>query len=107
MSKKELLEAVTVIIHECAYEHKYHLKYGVETLKEAREAFARDFNVVSRIIDKLGDYEGYVEVSKLYEELVTEISEMGETYDSLKNKVQEDECYALLDEKLSLAYEEY
>lgn len=104
MTKKELLEAVTVIIHECAYEHKYHMKYGVETLKEAREAFARDFNVVSRIIDKLGNYEDYVEVTKLYEELA---DEMGETYNSLQNKMQEDECYALLDEQLSLAYEEY
>lgn len=88
MSKKEVLEAVTVIINECAYEHKYHMKYGVETLKEAKEAFARDFNVVSRIIDKLGDYEGYVEINKLYEELVVEMGETGETYNSLKSKMQ-------------------
>lgn len=78
MTKKELLEAVTVIMHECAYEHKYHMKYGVETLKEAREGFARDFYVVSRIIEKIGDYEAYVEINKLYEELVTEMTEMGE-----------------------------
>lgn len=80
MSKKEVLEAVTVIINDCADVHRYHMKYGVETLKEAREAFAREFNVISRIIDKLGDYESYVEVNKLYEELVCEMSEMGETY---------------------------
>lgn len=80
MTKKELLEAVTVIINECADEHKYHMKYGVETLKESREAFARDYYVISRVIDKLGDYENYVEVSKLYDELVVEMEEMGETY---------------------------
>lgn len=88
MTKKEVLEAVTVIINECAYEHKYHMKYGVETLKEAKEAFARDFNVVSRIIDKIGDYEAYVEINKLYDELVTEMGETGETYNSLKSKMQ-------------------
>ena len=88
MNKKEVLEAVTVIINECADEHKYHMKYGVETLKEAREAFTRDFNVISRLIDKLGDYEGYVETTKLYEELLSEMSEMGETYNSLKNKMR-------------------
>lgn len=69
MTKKEVLDAVTVIMHECAYEHKYHMKYGVETLKEAKEGFARDFNVISRVIDKLADYEAYVEVNNLYEEL--------------------------------------
>lgn len=77
-------------MHECAYEHKYHMKYGVETLKEAKEGFARDFNVISRVIDKLGDYESY-EVNKLYEELVGEMEETGEageTYNSLKSKMQ-------------------
>lgn len=135
MTKKEVLEAVTALINECACEHKYHMKYGVETLKEAKEAFARDFNVVSRIIDKLGDYETYVEVTKLYEDLVTEMSEMGETYNSLKTKMRnayfnnnskeffdiagkimdeaekkltEGEYYALLDvyENLAAAYED-
>lgn len=77
---KEALEAVKVIINECAYEHKYHVKYGVETLKEAKEAFARDFNVVSRVIDKIGDYESYVEINKLYDELVAEMVETEETY---------------------------
>ena len=77
---KEVLEAVTVIINECADEHKYHMKYGVETLKEAKEAFARDFNVVSRVIDKLGNYEDYVEINKLYDELVAEMVETGGTY---------------------------
>lgn len=91
MNKKEVLEAVTVIINECAYEHKYHMKYGVETLKEAKEGFARDFNVVSRVIDKIGDYESYVEINKLYNELVCEMEETGETgetYNSLKSKMQ-------------------
>ena len=91
MSKKEVLEAVIEIINECAYEHKYHMKYGVETLKEAKEAFARDFNVVSRVIDKIGDYESYVEINKLYDELVGEMEETGEageTYNSLKSKMQ-------------------
>ena len=88
MTKKEVLEAVTVIINECACEHKYHMKYGVETLKEAKEAFARDFNVVSRVIDKIGDYESYVEINKLYDELVAEMVETGETYNSLKSKMQ-------------------
>ena len=69
MSKKEVLNAVIVIMHECAYEHKYHIKYGVETLKEAKEGFARDFNVISRVVDKLADYEAYCEVNKLYDEL--------------------------------------
>lgn len=76
MTKKEILEAVTVIMHECAYEHKYHLKYGVETLDEAKDGFARDFNVVSRVIDKLCGYEEYVEVTELYEELEELLSEM-------------------------------